>query len=72
MSTVISDIFGVSGRKLLEHLIPKGHINQTEVEQNIHGRMAHKAERITESLFGRLTEHQIFLIKHLWMHITYL
>ncbi|WP_256938922.1 hypothetical protein [Bacillus thuringiensis] len=41
----------------MERLIPKGHINQTEVEQNIHGHMAHKAERITESLFGRLTEH---------------
>lgn len=72
LATVISDVFGVSGRKLLEHLLSEGHINPDDVEQKIHGRMAHKKQQITDSLFGTLTEHQLFLIKQSWMHITYL
>jgi transposase len=72
LSTVISDVFGVSGRRLLEHLISEGYIDPQEVEQKIHGRMAHKKQQIADSLFGTLTEHQLFLIKQSWMHITYL
>jgi transposase len=72
LSTVISDVFGVSGRKLMEQLMEQGYINPEDVEQNIHGRMAHKKQKITDSLFGTLTKHQLFLIKQSWLHITYL
>ncbi|OJH17016.1 IS110 family transposase, partial [Bacillus obstructivus] len=70
LSTVISDVFGVSGRKLLEQLMNEGYIDQEEVEQKIHGRMAHKKQLITDSLFGTLNDHQLFLIKQSWMHIV--
>ena len=33
LSTVISDVFGVSGRKLLEQLMNEGYIDQEDVEQ---------------------------------------
>lgn len=70
---MISDVFGVSGRKLLEHLINEGgYIDPEEVEQKIHGRMSHKKQKISDSLFGTLNDHQLFLIKQSWMHITYL
>jgi len=72
LSTVISDVFGVSGRKLLEQLMSNGYLDQKEVEQRIHGRMAHKKQLITDSLFGTLNDHQLFLIKQSWMHIVYL
>ena len=72
LSTVISDIFGVSGRKLLEQLMSNGYIDQEDVEKKIHGRMAHKKQLITDSLFGTLNEHQLFLIKQAWKHIVYL
>ncbi|OIJ11510.1 IS110 family transposase [Anaerobacillus arseniciselenatis] len=72
LSTIISDVFGASGRRLLEKLISEGYVDETEVEKRIHGRMAHKKKQITDSLFGTLTEHQIFLIKQSWLHITYL
>ena len=71
LSSVISDVFGVSGRKLLEHLINEGYIDPEDVEQKIHGRMSHKKQKISDSL-GTLNEHQLFLIKQSWMHITYL
>lgn len=72
LGTVISDVFGVSGRKLLEQLMSNGYLDQKDVEQNIHGRMAHKKQLITDSLFGTLNDHQLFLIKQSWMHIVYL
>lgn len=72
LSTVISDVFGVSGRKLLEQLMSNGYLDQKDVEQRIHGKMAHKKQLITDSLFGTLNDHQLFLIKQSWMHIVYL
>lgn len=72
LSTVISDVFGVSGRKLLEQLMSNGYLDQKDVQQRIHGRMAHKKQSITDSLFGTINDHQLFLIKQSWMHIVYL
>lgn len=34
--------------------------------------MKHKKQYITDSLFGTLNEHQIFLIEQSWNHIMYL
>ncbi|AVK82077.1 IS110 family transposase [Lysinibacillus sp. B2A1] len=72
LSTVISDVFGVSGRKLLNRLIEQGYVDEADVKKNIHGRLAPKKQLITDSLFGTLNEHQIFLIRQSWRHIEYL
>ena len=72
LGTVISDVFGKSGRNLLEHLMSEGYIDSKEIDQHIHGRMAHKKNQIADSLFGTLTDHQLFLIKQSWMHLAYL
>jgi transposase len=72
LSSAISDVFGVSGRKLLTKLISKGYVDANDVENSIHGRMAHKKQLITDSLFGTLNDHQIFLIRQSWKHIMYL
>lgn len=69
---MILDVFIVSGRKLLEHLITQGYIDEEEVEQKIHKRMAYKKKQITESLLGTLNDHQLFLIKQSWEHIIFL
>lgn len=63
LATVISDVFGVSERRLLEHLISEGYIDEADVEQKIHKRMTHKKKQIKDSLFGTLNDHQLFLIK---------
>ena len=72
LSSVISDVFGVSGRKLLEKLIEQGYVDPSDVESRIHGKMASKKDRISDSLFGTLNEHQLFLIRQSWQHIMYL
>ncbi|WP_143414975.1 IS110 family transposase [Geobacillus sp. E263] len=69
LSSVISDIFGVSGRKLLERLMKQGYIEEPEIDACIHGRMKGKRQQIQDSLFGTLTEHQLFMIRQSWKHI---
>lgn len=72
LGSVISDVFGVSGRKLLTRLVEQGFVSPQEVEETIHAKMIPKAPMISDSLFGTLNEHQIFLIRQSWNHILYL
>ncbi|OQM47053.1 IS110 family transposase [Anoxybacillus sp. UARK-01] len=72
LSAVISDIFGASGRKLLNRLMKQGYIEEWEIDACIHERMKEKKAQIQESLFGTLTEHQLFMIRQSWKHIEYL
>lgn len=69
LSSVISDVFGATGRKLLERLMKRGYIEGQEIDACIHGRMKGKRQQIQDSLFGTLTEHQLFLIRQSWKHI---
>lgn len=70
LGTVISDVFGVSGRKLLEKLVEQGYVDA--VESRIHGRLATKKQLIKDSLFGTINDHQRFLIRQSWLHIVQL
>ncbi|WP_144475931.1 IS110 family transposase [Cytobacillus oceanisediminis] len=72
LSTVISDVFGVSGKKLLEKLVEQGYVDPNDVESCIHRSMSAKKQLITDSLFGTINEHQRFLIKQSWVHIQQL
>ncbi|WP_335872472.1 IS110 family transposase [Bacillus sp. 2205SS5-2] len=72
LGSVISDIFGVSGRKLLNQLVEKGYLDSADVDSTIHHSLRKKANTITESLFGTLNEHQMFMIRSSWNHIEFL
>lgn len=72
LGSVISDIFGVSGRKLLNLLAEKGYIDQNEIDASLHHSLKKKRDTISDSLFGTLDEHQKFMIKSSWNHIEYL
>jgi len=72
LGTVISDVFGVSGRNLLERLIDQGYIDADDIEQRVKGQVKKKVSRLADSLFGTLTEHQIFMIRQSWDHIIFL
>lgn len=69
LGTVISDVFGVSGRNLLARLVEQGYIDPDDIEQRIHRSVKPKLPRLAESLFGTLTEHQIMLIRNCWKQI---
>jgi transposase len=72
LGTVISDVFGVSGRNLLERLIEQGFVDRDDIEHRVRGNVRKNVSRIAESLFGTLTNHQILVIRNCWEHITFL
>lgn len=72
LGTVISDVFGVSGRNLLTQLVAQGFIDETDIEHRVKGQVKKKVSAISESLFGTLTEQQIFMIRQSWSHLTFL
>ncbi len=72
LSTVISDVFGVSGRNLLQHLIRQGYVDTEDVDACVKGSIKNKKAQVADSLFGTITPHQMSLIKDCWEHIEYL
>ena len=72
LGTVISDVFGVSGRNLLTRLVEQGYVDPDDIEHRVRGNVKKNVPRVAESLFGTLTKHQILLIRNCWEHITFL
>jgi transposase len=61
MSNVISDVFGLTGTKLIDALL-KGNNNFDELLELCHGRIKNKKERLKEALVGNLTPHHKFML----------
>ncbi len=72
LGTVISDVFGVSGKKLLERLITQGYVAADDVNECVKGTIKNKKQLVQDSLFGTITPHQIELIRDCWEHMEYL
>ena len=72
LGTVASDVFGVSGRNLLDRLLAKGYIEAADIEAGVKGKLRGKKSQIADSLFGTITPHQLDLIRDCWEHIEYL
>lgn len=72
LASVISDVFGVSGRNLLTKLVDQGYIDAKDIEESVKGQVKKKVSQLSDSLFGTLTNHQIFMIRKSWNHIVFL
>jgi transposase len=72
LGTVISDVFGVSGRNLLQRLVDQGYVDADDVDACVKGSIKNKKEQVRDSLFGTMTPHQIELIRDCWEHIEFL
>lgn len=72
LGTVATDVFGISGRNLLEKLIAKGYVDAEDVNESTKGKLRKKKEQISDSLFGTITPHQMDLIRDCWEHMEYL
>ncbi|MEK8126749.1 IS110 family transposase [Paenibacillus filicis] len=71
LGTVISDVFGVSGRNLLKRLMEQGFIDPSDIEGRVKGNVKKKVPELADSLFGTLDEHQMFMIRFLWNEIAF-
>lgn len=72
LGSIISDVFGVSGRNLLDRLITQGYIDAADVDDCVKGSIKKKKQQVKESLFGTITPHQMELIRDCWAHIAFL
>ncbi len=70
LSTFCSDVFGVSGKAILEHLALQGSISPSKVEALLKGRLRVKRDEVALATTGSLTELQQdflgMLLKHLY------
>ncbi len=69
LASVLTDIFGVSGRRLLTALLDGQTLNAEQVARLCHGRLKPKLAAIEQALVGRLTDHHRFLISMSMRHL---
>jgi transposase len=63
LSTFLSDVFGVSGRNLINVLIGKGRITPIDVDSEVKRVASAKKEEIKIAINGRLNQHQRDFLK---------
>ena len=68
LDSIISDVLGVSGRRMIEALI-KGHTEPQALATLADGRIRASAEQLEAALRGRVTTHHRFMLK---LHLDHL
>jgi transposase len=71
LSSVATDVTGVSGRAMLAELI-KGQADPATMAELARGRMRSKREALTKALTGRVKDHHRFLLEQHLIHIDFL
>jgi len=73
LSTFLTDIFGVSGRAIMDHLCRHGKISAREVETLVKGRAKSKLHEIKQAVNGKMDVHQREFLKLLlgWLDQHY-
>jgi transposase len=69
ISTVLSDVHGASGSKIISDII-EGKLNLDDLMKHIHGKVKASREDIRKALEGRLTPHHQFMLKIIKKSIT--
>lgn len=72
LSSVVSDVFGATGQKILKMLFDGETDVNKIVRECYHGKLKSSREEIKKALNGRFTEHHHFMIKQMFNHIAYL
>lgn len=73
MDAVVSDMFGVSSKKVRDYLISTKEFNPDHILTLLHGKMKSKGQTLIESINGYcFTEEQIIRIQIIEEHKTYL
>ena len=68
LSSVLSDVFGVTGQKMIAEIL-KGDYKPEQLLYHIHGRVKAKREDVKEALTGYVTEHHRFMLKTILSNI---
>ncbi len=71
LASVASDIFGVSGRKMLKEML-KGNENVEEIADLAYGQLKKKKDALMKSCTGNLTDHHRMMVQLGLKHIEYM
>lgn len=71
LSSVATDIMGVSGRAMIEALLEKT-TDAVALADLARGKLRAKLPALRKALEGRLREHQVFLVSEILAHVDYL
>lgn len=63
LSTVLSRVFGVSGTKMINHILSVDDYRPEELMQYVHGKVKASREDIREALTGYITDHHKFMMR---------
>jgi len=71
LTSVVTDITGVSARRMLEAMI-RGETDPKALAQLAKGRLRNKLPELEKALNGRMTDHHRFLLKRYLAHMDFL
>lgn len=69
LTTYMSDIFGVSGRNLLQAIINGEKIEVKDLDKLVKGKLRSKIPELQDALNGKLRKHHREMISYCWEHI---
>ena len=72
LTTVVSDIFGATGCRILEALINGEKMEVQKLQQMVDPRIKANLEAIVEALNGRIRKHHRDMLRFHWEHIAYI
>lgn len=72
LGSVISDVFGVTGRALLQQLMQNGRLDRDTITSLVKGQIKKKIPQLLDALHSKLSSHHRFLLNQSWQHLTHL
>lgn len=63
LSSVLNDVFGATGTKIINHILSHESYSPEELLQYVHGKVKANRQDIKESLTGYITPHHRFMLK---------
>ena len=72
LTSVLSNIFGQSGRQILEAMIDGEKIEIEDLQGMVHWRTKASLEEIAEAINGRIRRHHCDMLRYHWDHMIYL
>jgi transposase len=70
LSSVLNDVFGVTGTKIIDHILSCDEYRPEELLQYVHGRVKAIRTEIKEALTGYITDHHRFMLQMIRSHIS--
>jgi transposase len=70
LSSVLNDVFGATGTKIINHILSHESYRPEELLQYVHGKVKSSREDIKEALTGKITPHHRFMLKTIMGNIA--